>query len=386
MRLDLDGDGTEERVRVRVDGDQYTARRLRVEADLSSTGALVFGVVDGGEFGYNLVDGIDADTDGDQEPVVYFANGDESTEVDLRVLDVVDGQIVELAQQGEPAIQNGAVLDREVDDRVSMKFQTAWWIADGTLYSSRSTQSYAFRDMSQSVPDPYLADLWAWQRDGDVLVPVAQDRTCIGNGDLGPEPVACPDDGGEVPEVFPEADDKIGMGESFQVDLDGGGMDTVALEPIAGVDGAELIVTTTYGGELRLGIQRPAAYDPEVFTTPINVGSWDSFALLVADEGGDSSSMTLVTASDGELVAVEEQGDVPFGGGFRGDDATPFRTWVGADDRMYTKVGPPLTSSDSNAPAHIYLWQLGQGPRLFAVDLGTFCEDTIAGEITRCDG
>ena len=226
------------------------------------------------------------------------------------MLDLVDDQLVEIDQRGEPPIENGAVLDRRVDERVSMKFQTYWWIADGTLYSSRSTESYAFRDMSQGVPDPYLADIWAWEREGEFLVPVAQDRECIGNGDQGPEPVACPDSGGDVPDVFPAVPDTIGVGESFEVDLDGGGADTVALEADSSRgDWLELVITTTYGGEQRLPIPYPAAYSPEVYTTPVNVGSWDSFALLVADGGGDSSSMSLVTMSAGELVAVEEQGD-----------------------------------------------------------------------------
>jgi hypothetical protein len=387
-KLDLDGDGTPEQVRVRVDGDEYTAERLRLEAELSSTGDLAFGIVEGGESGYHLTGAIDVDGDGDLEPVVYLGNSDERAEVDLRVLDLVDGQLVELEQRGEPPIQNGPVLDRQVDDRVSMMFQTAWWIADDTLYSSRSTQSYAFRGMSQSVPDPYLADVWAWQRDGDDLVPVVQDQACIGNGALGPEPVACPAGGGDVPDVFPAATETIGVGESFEVDLDGGGLDTIALESRASADAADLVITTTYGGEQRLSLPWPAAYNPEVYTTPINVGSWESFALLVADEGGNSSSMTLVTVSEGELVEVEEQGDVPFRSQPLADVSQ--ETWIGPGQILYTRVGPETGAAEP--VADLYTWDLtlgaGDRPVLTPTPLGAFCFLFGEGpyEVTRCDG
>ena len=227
---------------MRADGDKFTAKRLRVEADLSDTGDAVFGIVAGGDLGYHLMDWIDADSDGDQEPVVYLASDDEQPEtVDLRVLDLIDGQLVEIERRGDPPIQRGLVLDRQVDPETSLKFDASWWIADGTLYSARTVDSYPAYGMSYELPEVYPIEVWAWRADDGVLVPQEEQRQCLR---LGREkPISCAEaDSVGVPAFFPEATDRIGMGDSFDL-FTGGTVSLAGTVDSGGTRDAELVVT-----------------------------------------------------------------------------------------------------------------------------------------------
>ncbi|MDQ4051246.1 MAG: hypothetical protein M3237_00915, partial [Actinomycetota bacterium] len=390
LDADLDGDGTTEKVRVHADGDEYVAERLRLEADLSGSGEQVFGVIAIGNIDYHLSDWLDVDSDGDHELLVWVGSPDERPEVDLRVLDLVEDQLVPLEQTGEVEIQNGPVLDRKVDDRVSLMFQTAWWVDDGTLYSSRSVNSYPVRGMSQSTPDVYRAHLWAWQQtEPGTLAPVPQDEICMSRqGDAGPGPVACPPDGVDLPDFFPELTGSIGVGESFGIDYGAGSPDTVALE----ADGSDvdLVMTSSYAGEQRLAL--PDGASPVILSTPVNVGAGDGLSFLVAQESGGSTAMMLVSQWDGRLVAADVTGDVPFGSGVLGSTETPYRTWLGPGDIIYTSVGPEPGGAEP--AAEIYTWDLvgpppgGGGPSLASTPLGTFCISSTGGEmeVARCDG
>jgi hypothetical protein len=384
---DLDGDHVTEQVRLRAEpGDPLTGPRIRVESDLSS-GESVFGIADSGGVSVNFMEPADLDVEGGQE---LMLNRDQADGIgsDWLVVDLVDGQLIELEQDGSAPLSWGDVPDPADPD---LAFATDRWVTKaGALYSARTVRSFPRYGMSFELPDPYVAEVWAWQVDGLRLVPVAQPQLCISTLEESRKP--CTGDQGEdLPDFYPEETELIGVGESFEEDVDfDGRADTIALEGTVtdgsvGEGDVELVVTTTGSGEKRWPV--PAGWAPQVYATTIQIGMVDGLSLLVSQEGGDSTTLTYVATGQegfaGDLIAVETDG-APFGGGFSGEDATPYRTWVGADDRMYTKVGPPMTSSNSAAPAQIYLWSLVPGPRLTAVDLGTFCEDTVSGDITRC--
>jgi len=84
-------------------------------------------------------------------------------------------------------------------------------------------------------------------------------------------------------------------------------------------------------------------------------------------------------------------GDVPFGGGFRGAGATPYRTWIGPGDILYSSVG--RGEGGAEPASEIYTWDLlgpasgGGPPRLAPTELGTFCIYSTGGsmQVTRCD-
>ncbi len=71
-RLDLDGDGTREKVEFLAEPSEGHDGRTRVQTTLSTTGEEAYGVVAlGTTIGVNALDPIDADADGDQELVLY---------------------------------------------------------------------------------------------------------------------------------------------------------------------------------------------------------------------------------------------------------------------------------------------------------------------------
>lgn len=389
LPADLDGDGTKERVRVRADGDRYTAERLRLETELSDSGEGAFGLLAIDDTSYHLTDWLDVDSDGDQELLVWVGNKDERPEVDLRVLDLVDGQLVELEQRGDVEIQSGPVLDRRVDDRVSLMFETAWWVDDGNLHSSRSVDSYAHRGMTQDTPEIYRAEVWVWQQaEPGVLSPVSQEMACMANGPEGPEPVFCPPTMVDVPELYPELTGAIGVGESFERGYVAGEPDTIALEGDG--SGVDFVTTSSSAGEQRLGL--PAGEPPIVYTSPVNLGTAAGPSFLVAQESGGTSSMTLVTKWRGKPVAAAISDGAPFGTGRTGQTATPYRTWIGPGDIIFTSVA--ASSHPDDPAARIYTWTLvtplerGDPPALEPIELGTFCTDSDATPpgVTRCDG
>ncbi len=386
---DLDGDGTVDRVRLRTEPGELIGPRVRLESDLSG-GDAVFGIVDSGEVSINFIDPVDLDRDGAEELMLNRDAEDGLASSDWLVVDLVDGQLVELEQDDSAPLTWGDVPD---PDDADLAYATDRWLSpdETSLFSSRSVRSFPRYGMSFEVPDPYAAQVWAWEIDGLRLVPVAQDQLCISQVEDTHRPCAG-DEAEDLPGFFPENTDLIGVGESFSEDVDFDGRpDTIALEgTVTGgsveEDDVELVITTTSYGEKRWPI--PAGWAPQVHATTIAIGMVDGLSLLVSQEGGDSTTLTYVATGpdgfSGELIAVETNG-APFGGGFS-EDATPFRTWVGADNRMYTRVGPPMTSSDSAAPFTVYVWTLDRGPKLTAIDLGTFCEDVASGELSRCQG
>ena len=71
-RLDLDGDGTKEKVTFLAEPTEDYDGRYRLETTLSSTGEEAYGLVElGTTIATSVLDPIDADGDGDQELVLY---------------------------------------------------------------------------------------------------------------------------------------------------------------------------------------------------------------------------------------------------------------------------------------------------------------------------
>lgn len=203
-------------------------------------------------------------------------------------------------------------------------------------------------------------------------------------------PVPCADGSGtDVPTLFPEATDSVDLGESFDVEVEGGTA-TVSLEGSA-TDGSvedgdsELVVTLPGGAEERVSL--PGGWGPVVYTQPVDLHS-DNLALVVSQSGGDSDTMTLVTTWNGHLFAARTEGEVPLGGGFRGAQATPFDTWIGPDGTLYTQVAREPGGDEYD----VYSWRLGatvsadMAPTLQPISEGCVRIDpaTTPVDLTRC--
>ncbi len=384
-RADLDGDGTPDPLRVRADGDEFTAARLRLEVDLSGSGTTTYGLVDVGGSDYSIVGTVDADSDGGSELVLYV--GVEGAR--FVVVDLVEGYLVDVPQDETAPLTTGLVVDREVDERVTLSFDTTRWLRDGTLYSSRSVSSYPTYGMSHEVPNPYVADVWAWRLVDGVLTPQPQPPLCIPAGADGVRGRPCADGEGDgVPPLFPEVTASVGVGEFAELDLDlDGRPDEAALED-AGSGATDLVVTTS-SGEQRL---RVPSQEVSLYPTTIAVGSApDGISLLLAVQDGDATRLVYVyTGADGfagDLLTLDADQVVggPFGSGSRADGTT-YETWVGANSRIYTarvaNGGEPGT-----APTLVHAWTLersGGRLRLAAVELGYFCVDLVGRTVARC--
>lgn len=383
QRIDLDGDGTPDTVRVRAEDGDPIYGRLRIEADLSSTGTQVFGIVDSGGLDFGVPEGIQADSDAGRELVLYRDG------LNLAALDLVDGQLLDVTPPASQPLVNGTVRAEDP----GRGYASRWWIEPGTrvLHSYLSLDSFAGVEPLQTPP-VYPVEVTSWSLADGSLVPEDLGRQCVDTqadptSDL---PVPCAAGSGtDVPALFPEATDHIGLGESFDVEVDGGTA-TVALEGTAtdgsvGEGDAELVVTMPGAADKRVSL--PGGWEPVVYTQPVDM-HFDTLVLLVSQEGGDSDTMTLVTTWNGHLFAARTAGDVPFGGGFTENSFRSFQTWIGPEGTLYTQI-----ARDSGGDEYdVYSWALGgtvsagTAPTLQHISEGCLRIDSLATpvDVTRC--
>ncbi|MCW2797537.1 hypothetical protein [Nocardioides sp.] len=382
-RVDVDGDGTPDNVRVRAEKGDPIYGRLRIEADLSSTGSQVFGIVDSGGLDFGSPEAISADSDEARELVLYRDG------LDAAVLDLVDDQLVEATLPVSPPLLNGAVPASDPH----RGYDSRWWIEPGTrvLYSYLSVDTFSGIEPLET-PRVYPVEVTAWSLVDGALMPSRVGRQCIDRAadptiDL---PVPCAGGpGADVPDLFPEATDTIGLGESFETEV-AGGTATVSLEGTAThgsvADGdAELVLTLPDGTQERVSL--PGGWAPVVYTKQVAMAD-DNVVLLVSQEGGDSNTMTLVTTWNGNLFAARTEGGVPFGGGFVGERATHFGTWIGPDGTLYTQIARDPGGDESD----VYSWALGgtvsadTRPTLQPLSEGCIRMDftTTPADIARC--
>lgn len=356
-RVDVDGDGTPDDVRVRLEpGEPLIGPRLRVEAELSSTGALVWAVLDSGEVSANIGDAVQLDEDPGLEITVYRDG------LDFAVLDLAGDRLVEPTAPGTPRLLNGAVAEQGT----GRGFESRVWVDQGALYSYLSEDSFSGPE-PLGTPVLYPVSVTSWSISEGRLVPSAPARRCIdvvNVTDSGDHPplADCTDAGGPsgtgVPALFPEVEGLVGLGGSFEAEVDGG-VATIALEGTAR-DGigtveegdAELVVTLPGGESRRWAV--PAGWEPAVTTAPA-LFPGGGVGFLVRQEGGDNTTMTLVTLRGRQLAATRTEGEVPFGNGFVGASPRTYRTWIGPDGVLWTRVAQEVGADEQT----VYRWALG---------------------------
>lgn len=396
-RLDLDGDGLPEVMRLR---DSAAGRQglpqspARVDVELSSTGALVYGTFENNATFTNFFSPatIDADSDGSDEAVVYRPD-DAGLGGDLVVIDLAGDYLVEVPRDTSAPLSVDDLRDdtKQARDGEYYAFATARWVQDGTLYSSRSVESYATGGPGTYTTQPavYRAEVWAWRIEGGRLVPQAQAESCVDTAvEPGLPPIRPCADGetDAVPDFFPEQEATIGVGQSAtfdDVDFDQR-PDTLGIEgPQGDVEEgeAQLVLDLSAAGQLRVPL--PAGGTPVLYPRTIRIGMLDGASLLVTQESGDGTVMSyLATGAAGfaEAPTVRPTRGAPFGTGVD-DQGTAWRTWVGPDDGLYTRVG--TIDDDADTPVQVFSWRF-DGDALVASPLGTFCVDDAAGTARRC--
>ncbi|MCP3422155.1 hypothetical protein [Nocardioides pinisoli] len=354
-RLDLDGDGTDEKVTFRGEPTEGYDGRLRIETTLSSTGEEAYGIAEvGTTLDSNALDPIDADGDGDQELVLYFddasavAGGGHPLVFDLR-----DGLLVQAVPQDPDLLRRGQVpVPGSRTEHYEMVRIHDYWFEDGTLWSSRSVNAYAAGNMTLLRPETVVVDAWTWTLD-DAGVLQPDDAGCLRVGLESTQP--CGDDtADELPYVSPVADDTFGAGGSAVFDV--GYRFTARLE--AG-DPATLVIEGEDGRTLRHPLD---VTDPRVSTTqPTSVMS-DGASFYVTSAADPSYAQVLV--QDGDVLrALRPTGEVELAD----DDTT--RTWLTSNGALVTAV------AGDGGTWRTWLWQMVSGTEMAALPSATVCFD-----------
>lgn len=353
-RIDVDGDGTPDVVRLRAEpGKPLIGPQARVEAELSSTGSLVWAIIDSGGTSANIAEPAQLDDDPGLELTVYRDG------LDFAVLDLAADRLVQPTAPASPRLLNGTVEEQGT----GRAFESRVWFEDGALYSYLSDDSFSGEPLG--TPVTYPVSITSWSISEGRLVPSAPSRRCIDvvsvtdSGDL-PPLGDCTDSGGAsgsgVPELFPEPEGLAGLGDSFELEVDGD-LATVALEGTERngtvEEGDAELVLTLAGGETRRWAV-PAGWAPAVTTVPA-LFPGGGVGLLVRQEGGDNTSMTLVLIRESGLQATLTAGEVPFGNGFAGASLRTFRTWIAPDGVLWTRVADSVDTQEHT----VYRWALG---------------------------
>ena len=145
-RLDLDGDGTREKVDFLAEPTKDFDGRFRMQTTLSTTGEEAYGIAKvGTTIGTNVLDPIDADGDGDQELVLYFDDPDAGPGGGGHplVFDLRDGLLVQARRGGSRAARA-----RRGSGDVRRRASTTTWFASMTTGSRTARCSPAGRGAS----------------------------------------------------------------------------------------------------------------------------------------------------------------------------------------------------------------------------------------------
>ena len=366
-RLDLDGDGTKEKVDFLGEPTKKYDGRTRLQTTLSSTGEEAYGIAElGTTIGTSALPPIDADGDGDQELVLYRDElysgpvlGNHPIVFDLR-----DGLLVEVVVEDPDLLVRAEVsVPGTATEYYEMVRPHHYWIEEGRLFSVRAVNAFASGNMMTMRPETYLMDTWEWELGEDgVLRPV--ESGCRAQG---PESfVPCtPGQLDSIPVVSPVATTTIGVGE--QADYADGYRFTARLEAFAD---PSLVVEGEDGRTVR--------YEPGVADPEVNVQA-------PTDIFFDGASLVLTSASDPSYVEVLVQdGDrfrplQPVGEIALADEGV-IRTWLTRNGALVTVV------LDEDDTWQAWRWVMVSRTEMAAFPTGTLCFSDVEDPSTaeRC--
>jgi hypothetical protein len=329
---DVDGDGEGDRIVLRnQSGKEITDEPWRLEVRLSSGGTTAV-LLDYDSYDINPIDPVDLDGDGADE-IVYGRSTDTD---EIGVVRYAGGELLDLEVAADPGITS--VYDEQGRIRT-------WWVRNRQLFSSRSVEGgFELGDGGKPQPQRYPVEVWTWTIDGRALVPVSQGERCVEELQE-TRPFPCDEGPGPVPGTQPAVEDSAHVAEPVDADVDGDGRDDlVVLEGPTGeatVEDGDVLLVVSLGGGGELSAPVPGGWTPDVLTTPYEAAD-GTRGLLVRQEGGDATTMTLYLIEGDELVAARPQGGIRLGNGFdgTGDSTTRTDTWLTTDGRLFSRRTP----------------------------------------------
>ena len=370
--LDLDGDGTKEKVRFRAEPSKDFKGRLRLETTLSSDGSSVYGVVElGSTIGVTPLESIDADGDGDEELVLLRdINGMDNEPV---VLDLRERMLVE-APPSEPGLlkrYTTVVPGAAAADHYEMVHRVDYWFEDGVLLSSSSRSAFASSGMSIFSPPTYVADVMRWRlRDDGVLVPEPADEPCVVLGLETKQPCA---DGAadELPPLDPVATGSLGIGETHRFSTGGYAFDLALAEPSEPDASANLVVDSHNDGR-HLDVPVTIGPDPRASTTQPSGIFYDGASVVLTSGADDRQFMAVYVQYGDRMRKLETVGPVPLGTGI--DQGRPYRSWLTENGALYTALAE---DGDGDGAWRVYTWTMLRGARLAAVPVDSVCFEDV---------
>jgi hypothetical protein len=363
-RLDLDGDGTNESVDFLGEPSKKLDGRVRMQTTLSGSGEDAYGVTDIGTTIVSALEPVDADADGDEELVLYFddyANGGYPLVFDLR-----DGLLVQAVVDQPDLLVRGDVPVPGTDGPYyELVRQHEYWVADGTLWSSRSVSAYASGNMTIVKPRVTVLDAWTWRltKDG-LLEPVV--AGCLRYDVVDDSRTPCEGDAADdLPPVAAVAAESFGVGASATVD--GGLPFTARLQAFAD---PSLVVELVGGRTVELGLE---VADPRVLTTqPVSV--YDDGPAVVVRSASDPGYVRVVYGDGERLRTLEPVGEVAL----RDDES--HRTWL-------TDDGTPVTAVAGGPDSwRLWFWRMVSRSEMAALPGAVVCFDDVddPGTVRHC--
>ncbi|MGF9754641.1 hypothetical protein AAII07_05520 [Microvirga sp. 0TCS3.31] len=354
-RLDLDGDGVDEKVEFLAEPSSDYAGYTRLQTELTGSGDEAYGLAQlGTTIGTTAEEPVDADGDGDQELVLYREDlaGGPGAPVTPLVFDLRDGLLVEAPPVEQDLLLEGDVaVPGSATTYYDLVHIHAYWIEEGRLFSSRSVNAFARGNMLLLRPETYLADTYEWTLGEEGLLrPV--DAGCVA---FSPEALndCSPGQADDPPVIVPVAAETFGTGE--QVRFDDGYVFTARIDPAAG---GSLVVEGSDGRTLRRDLE---VSDARISTVQPMLAA-DGASLLVTSSSDPAYLQVLAQDADG-LRALQPVGEVPLA------NAEPVRTWLTANGALVTLV------ENGDGTWDTWQWESVRPGRIAALPTGTVCFD-----------
>lgn len=361
-RLDLDGDGTPERVEFLAEPTKDFDGRIRLQTTLSTTGGEAYGIAElGTTIGTTALQPIDADSDGDQELVLWY---DDVTAVGgggyPLVFDLREGLLVQAVAEDPGLLVRGDVpVPGAGTEHYEMVRIHDYWIDGGRLLSSRSVNAYAAGNMTLLRPETIVVDTWEWTLGEDGVL-TASDAGCLRVGLESQTPCGA-NAVDDVPYLSPVATGTIGIGEAAE--FREGYRFTVRLEAFAD---PSVVVEGDDGRTIHHGLE---VADPRVATVqPMSV--FHDGASVLVTSGSDPAYIEVLVQDGDRLRALTPVGEIALNtdGGVR--------TWLTQNGALVTVVA----GEDDT-------WQAWQWMRVSRTEMapfptGTVCFDDVDAPAT----
>jgi hypothetical protein len=368
-RLDLDGDGTEEKVKFLGEPTKKFDGRTRLQTVLSSTGEEAYGIAElGTTIGTTALEPIDADGDGDQE-LVLLGELDPNVVGGLYapvVFDLREGLLVQaVAEDPDLLLRGNVTVPASRTAHYELVRSHDFWMEDGTLFSSRSTDSFASGNMTLLRGESYVVDAYEWSLDEDGVLR-AGDASCLVLVAEARQPCGPGAEEGFVPYINSVATETFGVGEG--ADFRAGYRFTARIEAVAD---PSLVVEGDDGRTIDHGLE---VADPRVSTVqPLSVFS-DGASFFVTS-ASDPTYVEVLVQGDGELRSLRSVGEVDLAN----EGGT--RTWLTEDGGVVT-----VTAQDDGAWT-AWSWQMVSRTEMAALPWGTVCFDDVDDPSTArpCD-